>query len=154
MSENGAEGQLRRRAEEASAPPPPPARQPLPPRVPVERAPKVNNTASGYWSFVMLAIFLLFIFYVTGKGELQQWLQVLVPNPPVAPKSSGAGQTPAAGGSTPATPASATTPSSSGGNTPPSGGSPPTQSSPSSGGSTGNAWGGWIKYWTGILTNP
>lgn len=52
----------------------------------------------GYWGFMVTAVIFLFIFYVAGKGELKQWIDVLVWNPATAPKAGGAGQAPGAGG--------------------------------------------------------
>ena len=60
-----------------------------------------KSGSAGYWSFVMLAIFALFLFYVAGKNELQQWIDVLIPKPPTPPKAEGAGQSAASGGSAP-----------------------------------------------------
>lgn len=92
MSEEGAEGQLRRRAE----------MEPMPPRAPITHpikpALKPSNDA-GYWSFMSGSIFILFVAYVAGKGQLKDWLDVLIPNPQAAPKVEGAGEKPSAYGS-------------------------------------------------------
>ena len=165
MSERGAEGELRRRAEAAKAAAS--EATPTEPRAPESghvspRAIKVND--GGYWSFMMLAIFMLFVFYIAGKGELQQWINVLIPSPPAAPTAQGAGQPASGYGSSTATPAATSSGASSGnapgttttggGNSPLTSASPATPTSPSSGASTGNApipgVAGFVKYWTGI----
>ncbi len=172
MSERGAEGQLARRQAELDA-----AREggrsegraePRAVRATAPRPARVPVSDTGYWSFIMLAVFLLFVFYIAGKGELTQWLQIMVPNPPNAPTSQGAGQQPAPGGSTgSATPGPTTQAAQPPGSAGPGitgivgqPGSPATPQSPyAAGGATsGNVvtpgWSGFIKYWTGIFTNP
>lgn len=165
MSERGAEGQLRQRQAELDA-----AREagraevtrepPSVPRAPRLAPPKDHDAGAGYWSFIMLAVFMLFVFYVAGKGELQQWINILVPAPPNAPQSQGAKQAP--GGSTGSAPPGPTTAqgqppgaaTTGGGNTPRVAGSPltPQPFTAAGGASTGNTPGGWIKYYTGIIT--
>jgi len=54
---------------------------------------------SGYWTFMSMAIVVLFVFYVSGRGELGRWIKILVPAPAAAPKATGAGQAPSSYGS-------------------------------------------------------
>jgi len=56
--------------------------------------PGLRDPTSGYWSFISMAIVVLFVFYIAGRGELGAWLAILVPAPPIAPKAVGAGQAP------------------------------------------------------------
>jgi len=88
MSERGAEGELARRAAELPTAPRPASRPVYTPR----------NANAGYWNFIAGALFLLFIFYVTGKGELAQWIEVLKWTPANAPTATGASQAPGTGG--------------------------------------------------------
>jgi hypothetical protein len=44
----------------------------------------------GYWNFVFAAIFLLFIAYVAGRGDLVAWIKILMFDPRPAPKVGGA----------------------------------------------------------------
>ena len=95
MSERGAEGELRRRAAATET---------------VQAKPDLGRSETrtystplpnhgGYWTFIITAVFILFILYITGKGELTKWIDILVPAPPPAPTVVGAGQSPNAGGS-------------------------------------------------------
>jgi len=151
MSEKGAEGQLRRRAEAVEAPP-----ETVRLRAPAQ-APAMPS-GMGYWSYMSLVVFVLFVFYVTGKGELQQWMQILIPSAPAAPKAQGAGQQPSGYGSAvpqASTPASGGGGSSGGAGSPPSInpiGSPTTPGSGPGGATTGNAPSGFFQYWLGVFT--
>ena len=60
----------------------------------VKRVPGPIAKDISYWAFMMGALALLFVFYITGKGELKSWLNVLIWNPGLAPQASGAGQAP------------------------------------------------------------
>jgi hypothetical protein len=102
MSERGAEGQLRRRQEAITAQreAAPPASETTAARVPSRTSSsRAQSNATGYWSFVMVAVFVLFIFYVAGKGELQTWINILIPNPAKPPTVSAGGTQPSALGS-------------------------------------------------------
>src|SRR5271163_4534373 len=57
-----------------------------------------NPGDRGYWTFMSMAIVILFVFYIAGRGELAQWITILVPNPGAVPKALGAAQQPSTGG--------------------------------------------------------
>lgn len=59
---------------------------------------------------MVLAILLLFIAYVAGKGELAQWINLIIPNPATAPTVGGAGQGASSFGSGATGPANVTRP--------------------------------------------
>ena len=97
MSERGAEGQIRRMqeaqaaAKAAAAMPASEATRKVPSQSASPRAQIRGDNSSGYWSFVMVAVFVLFIFYVAGKGELQTWINILIPNPAKPPTVTSGG---------------------------------------------------------------
>ena len=45
---------------------------------------RIINTV-GYWNFVGGALIILFIFYITAKGELRAWINILTWQPGATP---------------------------------------------------------------------